>query len=299
MATAAAAATAARRHRAHRRAAALLTGACEARGPHRVGPADEAVEQDAEAVDVAALGRRLSCQHFRRHVKRGPCPVVARAPFLERPSRAEVHHEHAAAALADDVARLDVAVQQASRVHGRQGAGQLDAGQQRFFDAEAPVAFDHLVERVAGDQLHPHAGHAIMRVRAVNRDDVRVAEAGEEAAFLQRVGVGGRIVAREQLEGDLARQVRIPGPVHRAARAASDLAADFEIAPARRRPGGVVGLLAENREAGRTGNRLDDPKRIERGWRAIGFGAGLVQPAAVEQGLQRRLEAEVRRHWHP
>ena len=108
--------------------------------------------------------------------------------------RAEVHQHEAAALLAHDVLRLDVAVHQAGLVDRRQRAAQLLADQRRFARTERTGGSQQLFEGAAADVLHPQTDPPVLLLDAEHRDDVAVAHPREDAALVQDlVGQFGRL----------------------------------------------------------------------------------------------------------
>ena len=69
---------------------------------------------------------------------------------------------------AHDVLRLDVAVQQAGGVNGRQRRAQVQADQRRFRGTERAARLDDLLERFAAHQLHPQADAAVVLLGAID-----------------------------------------------------------------------------------------------------------------------------------
>ena len=124
-----------------------------------------------------------------------------------------------------DVARLDVAVHQTRGVHGVEGVGhRLQQGAQRL-DVEPTVALEHRAEVFAVDEAHRQVEHAVRVARVVDRDDVRVLQAGRDGGFpLEAVAVlpvGGERRG-EHLQGDRAAQLQVAGAVDDAHAAFAD-----------------------------------------------------------------------------
>ena len=87
---------------------------------------------------------------------------------------------------------------------------------------------------LAFDQLHPQADRVADTLRTVNRDDVGVANAGEETAFLddrRRAGSVGIGPPREQLQRHLAIETRIPSTIDAPERAAAEGLHDSNVPP--------------------------------------------------------------------
>jgi hypothetical protein len=84
-----------------------------------------------------------------------------------------------------DVVRLDVAVQQAGFVHRRDGTTQIDADPYRFTRRDRSVMTHTLGERPSTHELHPDADGVPGLLGAVDRDDVVVADAGEETTLMK------------------------------------------------------------------------------------------------------------------
>jgi len=68
-------------------------------------------------------------------------------------------------------------------------------------------------------------------IRAVHRDDVGVADAREISRLGQRSGAGGLL--RQQLDRDLALDLRVPRAVDPSERAGADRFEEYEVSPAR------------------------------------------------------------------
>ena len=103
--------------------------------------------------------------------------------------------------------------------------------------AEHGLLAQHLFERPAAHELHPEPDVVADLLGAVNRDDVAVANAGEQAAFgndergrARRRHCGGR----EKLERDFAIEARIPRAVDLAERALADPLDELKVTPRRR-----------------------------------------------------------------
>src|SRR4029077_7729459 len=97
---------------------------------NRIPVRDEMEQQYAEAVDIGRLRASRTGKYFRREIERCPREVV-RSPDVHRQHvlieifpGAEVHEDRAAAFLAHDVVRLDVAVQKSRAMNRRDRTAQ-------------------------------------------------------------------------------------------------------------------------------------------------------------------------------
>ena len=146
----------------------------------------------------------------------------ARGRVVPLVAGAEVHQDDATAVLAHDVAGGHIAMQQPGAVHRGQRATQVRADARGLARAQRALLLDDLLQRAAADELHPDADRAVARFGAVDRDDVRMAHARQEPAFVDdargiaqrrgRIVNGGR--GAKQLERDLSIEVRIPCAIH-------------------------------------------------------------------------------------
>ena len=108
------------------------------------------------------------------------------------------------------------------------------------------VLTNDLVNRSAADELHPQADSLLVPLSAVDVNHVRVANAGEPPGFLEKTRVGWRAsrhaLVAEQLEGDLALQLRVPRAVHVRGAPAPDSIEQNQPSPAR--TFGIIGSRA-------------------------------------------------------
>ena len=115
----------------------------------------------------------------------------------------------------DDVGRLDVAVHDARRMRGCQGARDLLAVSEGLGERE-PIARDEPIERLSRHVLHhekldPGVAHDI-----VQRDDVRMIEGRRGARFLQEASlpIPIRQLVSEHFDRDGAVQPHVTGSIH-------------------------------------------------------------------------------------
>src|SRR5207247_3379600 len=86
-----------------------------------------------------------------------------------------------------------------------------------FRPAEHFAIVDDLLECAAPNEFHPETDPSSNLLGAVDRDNVRMTHAGEQAAFLddgRSRTVAGRLLRGQQLERHLPIEPRIPGPIH-------------------------------------------------------------------------------------
>jgi hypothetical protein len=234
----------------HRRR--LGTGVGHLTGQRAEGEAGQAVLVGA-AIDPPALDLLRRRVVHRAHVLPRRREL---APARGRLGDAEVAQVHGPAAGTgdQDVAGLDVAVHQTRGVHGVEGVGhRLQQGAQRL-DVEPTVALEHRAEVLAVDEAHRQVEHAVRVARVVDRDDVRVLQAGRDGGLpLEAVAVlpvGGERRG-EHLEGDRAAQLEVAGAVDDAHTAFADEGVDAvarQHAPDPSRDG--CALLLRHRQSG-------------------------------------------------
>ena len=171
-------------------------------GQHLVQDAGQAVQVGA-AVHVGRAGSLLGAHVGRRaHYHAG---LGERGVGAQRLADAEVGH-HGRPFVEQDVLGLDVPVDHLAAVGVVERGGDLPGDGQRLGQRQLPLALQPLPQRAAF-----HVGHDVEKEAAglagvVDREDVRVGEAGGELDLAEEpVGAdGGREVGAEDLEGDLA-----------------------------------------------------------------------------------------------
>jgi hypothetical protein len=137
------------------------------------------------AVGGAALGRALG------QAEVGQVAVLAPVAVVEQ-----------------DVARLHVAVDEAAAMGGVEGVRDLRGDRDRARRIERPLAPQQRLEVAAGDVAHRDEQAPLALTGLVDRDHVRVVEAGREPRLAQQPLVG-RDARREQLEGDRAAEPEV------------------------------------------------------------------------------------------
>ena len=130
---------------------------------------------------------------------------------------AEVGEQHPAVGGDEDVAGLDVAVDEAGVVGGVEGRRDARADVDRQLGAEPGLHVEQLAQALAVDELHDDGLAALVLEHVVDGDDVRVGQAGDgdglAAEALGDDGVGGQ-ARLEPLEGDLAVERDVGGQPH-------------------------------------------------------------------------------------
>jgi hypothetical protein len=185
----------------------------DARMPHPAG--QQLVQQQAQRVDVAGRGQRLVEQLFgtrvfrcQRHQAGARGAGNAR---VERLGDAEVEQLRVAAAVDEDVAGLDVAMNDQRAVH------RIDRGEhlQKQRDARARIQrvfAAPVVDAQAVDVFHDDVGLTRRGGAAVEHArDVRVIEPGQELAFA--FGAADRVGIAEQAREDLDRDALLEAAV--------------------------------------------------------------------------------------
>ena len=288
-----------------------MRGAKRQDGPFakRVVAGRQSKQQHAEAVQIALgsgapagedLGRQIrGCSHqaFGR-----------RARFLEVVAGAEVAEHHASArSIAEDVRRFDVPVHEPCRVDGRQRVAHLEARRDELIGTEGAAAGELFLERPPLDELHREARDVVDALRAVNGHDVRMADAGHEAAFGDHITAAWQpmVVFVDQLQRDVAIERGIAGAVHVSEPAATDVGLDAQ--RAQDSPG-----LKRGRERAGEASRVADadansPPTIARsrntatGRAFVRRGGALLRGAPVERAavsyrFSQRCDSFSRRH---
>jgi hypothetical protein len=146
-------------------------------------PGDRLVEHAREGIDVAAPVEGTVARLLRAHVRRGPGDGPLLRDLLrgavDRARDAEVG-EHGVAAGEEDVLGLDVAMDHAALVRVRQRAGHLAPDPHRGLHGQPVVRAEPLAQRVALHVRHHVEELVVGLPRIVDREDVRVLQAGGE-----------------------------------------------------------------------------------------------------------------------
>jgi hypothetical protein len=217
------------------------------------------VGHDPEGVDV---GPAVDLAHGRllgSHVLRGAGDHAGDgdpARALDDLGDPEVHEVHPAPLVEQDVLRLHVAMDDPLVVGVVEGVRHPAEDGHRAREGDA-LALQELGKAAALDEPHGHPGDALLLldVEAVDGDDVRVLEAGDDLGLVTEALGEGRVVqelAGEDLQGDVAVE------------------------------GGLVGLVDRGHAA--PAERLDDAVRSGRGAGRQGHGRSPlpIRPASAE-----------------
>src|SRR5262249_1653596 len=212
------------------------------------------VEYGAEAEYVRARVHRFAAQLLRRHVA---CRPDHHPRIRLRHRRAgsvggdrfgqlretEVEDLDAPVFREEHVLGLQIAMDDALVVRGRQAAGDLHAVLDRLADRQR-AALQRLTQRLAGEQLRHDVRRRCVGADVVDDDDVGMVERGGSARLLfeapEAIGIGGE-ERRQDLEGDVAAEPRVTGAEDLAHTARADGTDDFVGADARAGGEGHVG----------------------------------------------------------
>ena len=200
---------------------------------------------------------------------------------------------------------------QTAAVNGRERAAQLDADDRGFLGPERPPRAQLLLERVPLEQLHPQPHAAVVFRHPVHGDDVGMPKAREQSALgrdprRQRIRVG--ILRPQQLQRDVALELRIPRAVHVPERAAPEQLPKRERSPVadRRRSHGIPARLSRRRgrlpgrqaamQLGESGDDAKLPQDAAVLRAGLRFDGVPVDRAAVGNRLRESKQCRLRRH---
>jgi hypothetical protein len=186
------------------------------------------VQHAGQRVDVASPVERAVAGLLGAHVRRRAGDrallgdLLARA--VDRARDAEVGH-HRVTAGEENVLRLDVAVHDPSLVRVGQRAGDLAPDAHRFFDREPVVRRQPLPQRLTLDEGHDVVQLVRHLAGIVDRQDVRMLQAGRELDLAQEALRADRVrqLRMEHLDGDEPLVPLVAREVHRGRATATDL----------------------------------------------------------------------------
>ena len=177
-------------------------------------PGEHQVEHAAQGVDVVARARRLPPDHFGGRIRRRQGPqfagvvVVRQRALAGRPRNPEVEDLDRAAGGHEDVARLEIRVDQAPLMGVFQPGAEVAEVAQGHFLAEGSFEAQKGVEGVALEQLHGHEDGVAFAIEVVNGDDIRMGQLLRLHRFLLQ-GDKGLGVLAETLAQDLDRHIGV------------------------------------------------------------------------------------------
>ena len=209
---------------------AVLVEQIEKRVPLERRPAREhLVEDDAERVDVAALGRRLAGRLLGGDVLRTADDAAGLRELRagEDLGDAEVGQLEDAVVADEDVRRLEIAMDDAVIVDMLEGRADLEGDVDRVAPREAAAMLDQVVEPAPLDELHRVPVLSVFVAGVVELDDVRMRELGERLDLaleaLEEAGVLGEL-GGEDLDGGASAGDFFLGEMDASHAAATDLA---------------------------------------------------------------------------
>ncbi len=193
-------------------------------------PRQHLEEESSEGEDVGAVVDRRPANLLRRHVphrsdddardREAGGGLGLLQPFegdgclrLHELGEAEVEELHPPVARQEDVLGLQVAVDDAGGVSGREALRDLDRGGGDDLDGERP-AVEPVPERLPLEELGDEVGDPVVAPDVEDGEDVRVVEPPDRLHLdlepANPVGVGGP-GPREDLDGDVAAEPGVPG----------------------------------------------------------------------------------------
>ena len=181
-------------------------------------PREQLEQDDPEAVDVGRGRRQLAPRLLGAEVVDRPERRARQRQrgLGQRPGDPEVGDLHPALAGHEDVAGLDVAMDEASVVRGADGARRLGDEARGSPRRERAAPPDDGGEVLALDQLHDDERPDRVGAEVVHRDDARMVQRrrglGLVPEALDEVGVGA-VLGPEDLDRDVALELVVAGPV--------------------------------------------------------------------------------------
>ena len=258
------------------------------------------VEHDAQGMNVGARVNRAALQLFGRQVvgRAGDQPVQQRQRRTVGDARdAEVQHLGPVAPAQEDVGRLDVAMHDATRMCVGQRVGNTPHQERGLAGAGLPSCGQGLAQVATVQPLHGDVDAVGGKPGVVDRDDVRVAQAGRSARLVEEQAVqqdalGDIDVEMQRLHRHRARQQRVPGFVHLPQASVAERAFERVAADVRQR-----GAVFDRRVGG--GGLTVVSARVRPGRLRVGdrLCARVVGIAGARASVIRRwLRVEARRH---
>ena len=198
----------------------------------------ELVEYETQRIQIALHGRLAARQLLRRHVGRRAAANVFRVELARDRRQPEVHDAHFPAGIDHDVRRLEVAVQHAFHVRGRQPRAQLPGDLDPFVDRQSADAFQQRGQIFPVHVLHRQIQLAVRFADVVDAAHVGMRELAREPYFVAEPLAGAfvRTQRGKELERHGLPELEVVGAVHLAHPAAPERRDDAEPA-GEQRPG--------------------------------------------------------------
>ena len=249
------------------------------------------VEDAAEAEQIGAVIDAFAVSLFGGHVQRraGDEAGAGEPDIFEAAGEAEVRELHAVAdVFNEDVARLDVAVNEPAGVGGREPGRGLLPDLRYVFRGKFTHALQPLFQRFADHELHHEVRQLRNRVfnHLMHGDEVVVRHGGGGPRLAAEPLVGHLVVRElrvEHLDRDIPFQVRIVALKHDAHAAATDDALDVEPVE----PPDVVRIVTRLKELQVEVGRDDGFIRVGVAVQRIGTGRGDFLGDGRERGPHR------------
>lgn len=160
-------------------------------------------------------GSRWPARRDVRWVRRDVRPRLAVAERLGSDDEAEVEDLRQAVAGQEDVLGFQVAVDEAVHVRFGERVGDLRRDVERAAERQG-AAHERRPESLAVEELGHGEGHAVDAAVVVDREDARMREGGDGLRLGLELGLGARVgrhALRQDLQGDVAVQLRVPRTV--------------------------------------------------------------------------------------
>ena len=227
---------------------------------YRVGSGEHAIEQHAKAVDIALNCGFAAAQHLRCEIQ-GRAGERAQSTRMARSSPTRCRSP--SVPLGRRLASITFCALM-SRWR-RPASWTAETARQIWmpisivsegFERQSPR--EPLLDRLAVDQFHPETDGVPDPLGSVNGDDVGMADAREEAAFLDdrgRARISGIGSGRQELQRNFAIETGVPGAVHAPECAAADRLQDADVPPC------LLAVPVRDWRAAPDGSRQASPER--------------------------------------
>ena len=180
-------------------------------------PGEHLIKQHPGRVKIGALDRFLATCLLRRHVLRRTHDRACgshRAPF-QAARQTEVHQYNAAGFVEHDIARLDIAMDDAGAMHSCERLKKLIENRQRLDNGKAAARGDDFIERETLEQFHRIIADRAFPADRIDANEVGMFHPAERTRFLLKAAAE-RPVLREFGGKDFDRHFTIEHGVVRA-----------------------------------------------------------------------------------